>query len=68
MKRLMMVSYNRILDETKVSGPYPAEAITHWVTRQRSESALGMVTWELRELTHDEESLPTGNYILKGGK
>lgn len=66
MKRLMMTSYNKILDETKVSGPYPANGITKWVNHQLGQSALGYLTWELRDLTLEEEAKPTQTYVLQG--
>lgn len=66
MKRLMMTSYNKILDDTKVSGPYPANGITKWINRQRAESALGYILWTLRDLTPEEEVKPTQTYILQG--
>lgn len=63
-ERVMMVSYNNILKVEKVSGPYVKCKIEKWVSRQRSESALGYLVWNLRPLTPEEESLPTANYIL----
>jgi hypothetical protein len=66
MKRLMMECTNNITGGVKVTGPHPANGITKWVERARVESCLGMLTWELRELTSEEESKTTAEYILQG--
>lgn len=62
----MMTSYNKVLKETKVSGPYLANGIRKWVERQENESAMSPVSWKLRPLTSDEETLPTEPYIMYG--
>ena len=66
MKRLMLTSYNRVLDETKVSGPYPANGLMGWLKKARTNSALGYLVWETRDLTPEEELKQTGTYILQG--
>ena len=66
MKRVMLTSYNKILDETKVTGPYPANGLQRWLDRQAAESALGYITWKTRDLTPEEDLKPTESYILQG--
>lgn len=63
-ERVMMISHNKILNEEKTSGPHVKRKIDKWVQRQRSESALGYITWSTRPLTPEEELLPTASYIL----
>jgi hypothetical protein len=66
MKRLMMECTNNLTKVVKTTGPHPANGITHWLNRARAESCLGMLSWELRELTPEEMSFPTASYILQG--
>ena len=63
-ERVMMISHNKILNEEKTSGPHIKCKINKWAQRQRSESALGYITWSTRPLTPEEELLPTASYIL----